>query len=123
MKRIKLFEDFDLPFTEKEIDEIFKSYFYDIPKLTFEVKTSPIKRVNDPVLIGDDLHFDVNEVVLVEVTPEVDFSLSRDQILRMQSIKEIHQDLFDGVIDILEKRGCLIDISIKSKSFLFYIYI
>ena len=27
------------------------------------------------------------------------------------------------VIDILEKRGCLIDISIKSKSFLFYIYI
>ena len=123
MKRIKLFEDFDLPFTEKEIDEIFKSYFYDIPKLTFEVKTPPIKRVNDPVLIGDDLHFDVNEVVLVEVTPEVDFSLSRDQILRMQSIKEKHQDLFDGVIDILEKRGCLIDISIKSKSFLFYIYI
>jgi hypothetical protein len=113
MKRIKLFEDFDLPFTEKEIDEIFKSYFYDIPKLTFEVKTSPIKRVNDPVLIGDDLHFDVNEVVLVEVTPEVDFSLSRVQILRMQSIKEKHQDLFDGVIDI----------SIKSKSFLFYIYI
>ena len=69
------------------------------------------------------MHFDVNEVVLVEVTPEVDFSLSRDQILRMQSIKEKHQDLFDGVIDILEKRGCLIDISIKSKSFLFYIYI
>lgn len=123
MKRLKLFEDFDLPFTEREISEIFKSYFYDIPKLTFEVKTSPIKRVTDPVLIGDDLHFDVNEVILVEVTPEIDFSLTRDQILRMKSIKEKHQDLFDGVIDILEKRGCLVDVSIRNKSFLFYIYI
>lgn len=123
MKRLKLFEDFDLPFTELEISEIFKSYFYDIPKLTFEVETSPIKRVTDPVLIGDDLHFDVNEVILVEVTPEIDFSLTRDQILRMNSIKEKHKDLFDGVIDILEKRGCLVDISIRNKSFLFYIYI
>jgi hypothetical protein len=124
MKRIKLFENFDnLPFSEDEIDEIFKSYFEDIPKIDFIIETGETKRVNGAVLVGDELLFDINSVILVTVKPDIVNVLNRSQILKMNQIRDEYKDLFDGVVKTLKSRGCEVDIINSNTKFLFYIYI
>jgi hypothetical protein len=124
MKKIKLFENFDdLPFSEDEIDEIFKSHFEDIPKIDFIIETGKSKRVDGAVLVGDELLFDINSVILVTVKPDIVNVLNRTQILKMNQIRDEYKYLFDGVVKTLESRGFEVDIIISNTKFLFYIYI
>lgn len=121
MKRIKLFENFkdDFPFSKEEIDEIFKSYFEDIPRLEFKVSTGDTQRVNKPVLIGDDLKFNIESVIVVEVEPQIE----NITYLKLNSIKNEYKDLFNAIRKTIEQRGMKVSISKGSRKFIFYIYI
>lgn len=113
---IKNFEDFNLPFSNEDIENIFLEFEDE----DFDVDIKIGKRVTNPKFSGKEMKFDFNKVIEVTLSSYDTNRLNLKDDMNKLLIK--HKPKFKNIIRIFESRGCKVEFEVKINKFKFYIY-